>query len=230
MKENSAVNLSLSRETATFLLDLSRRTETPAGDEKMSALHDVIEAAINTQQEHPIEAAKEEARTNLAQVIKDLAQAQDELAESFAQGNESGQRTASAIISAGEVRLRVSQAAYDAAAGKVLEAKAESAERTRQAAYENSKKAHDEALAALRRYEPMAQEMSKLFQVLSYHTDLALADTEAADEARISPHAANVADHLHKVLQEQKAGHSEAITKHVLAALHELKLAAHVRS
>jgi hypothetical protein len=230
MKENSALNLSLSRETAAFLLDLLNRAETPPGDEKKDAIRDVITAALHTPQQPPLEAAKEEARTNLAQAIENLAQAQSALAESLAHGSESGQRTASAAISAEETRLQGSQAAYDAAAGKALEAKAESAERNRRAAYAKSERAYDEALAALRRYEPMAQEMLKLFQILSFHTDLALADTEAADEARISPHAANAADHLEKVLQEQKLGHSEAVTKHVLAALHELERAAHVRS
>jgi hypothetical protein len=230
MKENSGLNLSLSRETAAFLLDLLSRVEPPPGDEKIDMLRDMIGAALNTPQQNPLDAAKEEARTSLAKVIEDLAQAQNALAESFAHGSESGQRSASAAISAEETRVKGSQAAYDAAAGKALEAKAESAERSRRAAYEKSEKAHDEALAALRRYEPMALELLMLFRVLSYHTDLALADIEAADEARISPHATNVADHLQKVLQEQKLGHTEAVTRHVLAALHELELAAHVRS
>lgn len=229
MKENSAVNLSLSRETAAFLFNLLTRAETPPGDEEKDALRDMIRAALQTPQQHPLEAAKEEARTNLAQAIENLAQAQSALAESLAHGSESGQRTASAAISAEETRLQGAQGAYDAAAGKALAAKAESAERNRRAAYAKSEKAHDEALAALQRYEPMAQEMLKLLQVLSFHTDLALADTEAADEARISPHAANAADHLQKVLQAQKLGHSKAVTKHVIAALHELELAAHVR-
>ncbi len=229
MKENSALNLSLSRETAAFLLDLLSRAETPPGDEKKDALRDMIRAALHTPQQHPLEAAKEEARTNLAQAIENLAQAQRALAESLAHGNESGQRTASAAVSAEETRRQGSQAAYDAAAGKALEAKAESAERNPRTAYAKSEKAHGDALAALQRYEPMAQEILKLFQVLSFHSDLALADTEAADEARISPHAAKAADDLRKVLQEQKLGHSEAVTKHVLAALHELELAAHIR-
>jgi hypothetical protein len=226
MKENSTLNLSLSRETAAFLLDLLSRAEMPPGDEKKDALRDMIRAALHTPQQHPLEAAKEEARINLVQAIENLAQAQNALAESLARGSENGQRAAAAAISAEETGLKGSQAAYDAAAEKALEAKAESAERKRRVAYAKSEKAYGEALAALRRYEPMAQEMIKLFQVLSYHTDLALADIEAADEARISPHAANAADHLQKVLQEQKLGHSEAVTKHALAALHELELAA----
>lgn len=219
------MNLSLSRESAALILDLLSRAETPPGDEKKEALCDMIRAALDTPQQPALEAAKEEARTSLAQAIENLAQAQSAFAESLAHGSESSQRAASAAIGAEETRLQGSQSAYDAAAGKALEATAEDAERNRRAAYTKSEKAHGEALAALRAFEPLAQEMSKLFRILSFHADLALADTEAADKARMSPHAANAADYLQKALQKQKLGHSEAVTKHVLAALHELELA-----
>ncbi|KAF2989704.1 hypothetical protein OGR47_00965 [Methylocystis sp. MJC1] len=219
------MNLSLSRESAALVLDLLSRAETPPGDEKKEALCDMIRAALDTPQQPALEAAKEEARTSLAQAIENLAQTQSAFAESLAHGSESSQRAASAAIGAEETRLQGSQAAYDAAAGKALEATAEDAERNRRAAYAKSEKAHGEALAALRAFEPLAHEMSKLFRILSFHADLALADTEAADKARISPHAANAADYLQKALQKQKLGHSEAVTKHVLAALHELELA-----
>jgi hypothetical protein len=230
MKQNSALNLSFSREAAAALLDLLSQAEAPPGDEKKDALRDMIKAALYTPQQPTLEEIKEEARTSLAQAVENLAQAESTFEESLAHGSESNQRTALAALSAGETRLQGSQAAYDAASRKSLEAAAESAEGNRRAAYAKSEKAYDEALAALRAYEPLAQEISKLFRILSFHTDLALADTEAADAARISPHAANVADHLQKVLQEQKLGHSQAVTKHVLAALHELELAAHVHS
>jgi Arc/MetJ family transcription regulator len=229
MKENSVLNLSLSRETAVFLLDLLSRPET-SGDEKKDALCDMIRAALPRPQQHPLETAKEEARTSLAEAVENLAQAESAFEESLAHGNENSQRTALAALSAGETRLQGSQAAYDAASRNSLDAKAERAEGNRRAAYAKSEKAYDEALAALRAYEPMAQEISKLFRILSFHTDLALADTEAADAARISPHAASAADHLKKVLEEQKMGHSETVTKHVVAALHELELAGHVRN
>ncbi|WP_281931216.1 hypothetical protein [Methylocystis iwaonis] len=230
MKENSTLNLSFSREAAAVLLDLLSQAETPPGDEKKDALRDIIKAALYAPQQPTLEEIKEEARTSLAQAVKNLAQVESTFEESFAHGSESNQRTALAALSAGETRLQGSQAAYDAASRNALEAAAESAEGKRRAAYAKSEKAYDEALAALRAYEPLAQEISKLFRILSFHTDLALADTEAADAARISPHAANAADHLKKVLQEQKPGLPESVTKHVLAALHELELAAHVRS
>jgi hypothetical protein len=219
MKENWHV--SISREAAELVLDLLSPAETPPC-EKKDALRDIIRAALDTP---ALESAKEESRINLAQAIDELAQAESAFVESLAHGSESVQRMASAAVDAQETRLRGAQAMYDAAAGNALEATAESAERNRRLAYTKSEKAHDEALAALRAFEPMAQELSKLFRILSFHADLALADTEAADRARISPHAANAADHLQKILQQQKLGHSEAVTKHALAALHELELA-----
>ncbi|MDJ0449173.1 hypothetical protein [Methylocystis sp. JR02] len=227
MEENSALNLSFGREAAAVLLDLLSQAETPPGDEKKDALRDMIKAALYTPQ--TLEEIKEEARISLAQAVKNLAQVESTFEESFAHGSESNQRTALAALSAGETRLQGSQVAYDAASRKSLEAAAESAEGNRRAAYAKSEKAYDEALAALRAYEPLAQEISKLFRILSFHTDLALADTEAADAARISPHTANAAGHLKKVLQEQKMGLPESVTQHVLAALHELELAARVR-
>lgn len=228
MEENSALNLSFGREAAAVLLDLLSQAETPPGDEKKDALRDMIKAALYAPQ--TLEEIKEEARISLAQAVKNLAQVESTFEESFAHGSESNQRTALAALSAGETRLQGSQVAYDAASRKSLEAAAESAEGNRRAAYAKSEKAYDEALAALRAYEPLAQEISKLFRILSFHTDLALADTEAADAARISPHTANAAGHLKKVLQEQKMGLPESVTQHVLAALHELELAARVRS
>lgn len=229
MKENSALNLSFSREAAAVLLDLLSQAEAPQGDEEKDALRDIIKAALYAPQQPTLEEIKEEARISLAQAVKNLAQVESTFEESFAHG-ESNRRTALAALSAGETRLQGSQAAYDAASRNALEAAAESAEGNRRVAYAKSEKAYDEALAALRAYEPLAQEISKLFKILSFHTDLALADTEAADAARISPHAANAADHLKKVLQEKKLDLPESVTKHVLAALHELELAAHVRS
>jgi hypothetical protein len=230
MKENPTYNLNLNQETAAWLLDIVCRIETPSGDDKKDSLCDTIKVALRTPQQPPLEAGKEEARTSLAQSVKNLAQAQDAYAESLAHGSESGQRAAWAAVGTEETRLQGSQAAYDAAAAKALKAMAESTEGNRRAAYTKSEKAHGEALAALQGYESLAQEMSKLFRILSFHADLALADVEAADAARMSPHAANAADHVKKVLQEQKLGHSEAVTTHALAALRELELAAHVRS
>ena len=220
MKEKSDVNIS--REAAELVLDFLGRAETTPGDDKIEALRHIIRVALHTP---TLEAAKEEARINLARAVDELSQAESAFVESLAHGSKGSQRTASAMVDAEETRLRGAQATYDAASGKALEATAESAERNRRVAYTKSEKAHDEALAALRAFEPMAQELSKLFRILSFHADLALADTEAADRARISPHAANAADHLQKALQQQNSGHSEAVTKHVLTALHELELA-----
>jgi hypothetical protein len=228
MKENFGLNLSFDRKSAALLVDLLSRAETQPGDEAKDALREMIKTALHTPPQPSLEVAKEEARTGLAQAIDALAQAQITFAEAIAHAGESGQHTASAMVSAEETKLQGAQAAYDIAAERALEARAETAEGNRRAAYAKSEKAHDEALAALRCYEPLALEMLKLFKILSFHSDLALADIEAADDARISPHAANAANHLRKVLQEQKLGHSEAVTKHVLAALHELELAAHV--
>jgi hypothetical protein len=68
--------------------------------------------------------------------------------------------------------------------------------------------------------------MLKLFSILTMHADLALADVDAADKARINPHAAKAVRHLKTVLEEHKQGHAEAVTRHILEALRELELAA----
>jgi hypothetical protein len=222
MKENSDVNLS--REAAEMVLDFLNRAEMLYDDKRRDSLLDMIGAALESPQQPTLETAKEAARARLAQAIENLAQAQGAFAECLAHGTENGQRSAAAAIGVSETMLQSSQAAYDAAAADVLEATAESAEKNRRVAYAKSEKAHNETLAALRTFEPMAQELSKLFRILSFHADLALADTEAADKARISPHAANAANFLRKILEQQKLGNSEAVTKHALAALHELEL------
>jgi hypothetical protein len=53
-----------------------------------------------------------------------------------------------------------------------------------------------------------------------------MADVEAADKARISPHAAKAVRHLKTVIEEHKRGHTEAVMRNVLMALGELELAA----
>ena len=171
-------------------------------------------------------AAEEEARRALAQAVESLAQAHAAFATSLASEGEIDASAVSAAIGVEETKLQRAQAAYDSAAGRALEAKAEGAETNRRAAYAQSQRAHDEALSALRQYEPLALEMLKLFSILTIHADLALADVEAADKARISPHAANAVRHLKTVLEEHKRGHTEAVTRHVLEALRQLELAA----
>ena len=173
-----------------------------------------------------LESAEKDARRALAQATESLAQAHAAFAASLASESEIESSTASAVIGVEEIKLQRAQAAYDNAAGRVMERKAEDAEVTRRAAYAQSQRAHDEALSALRRYEPLALEMLKLFSVLAMHADLALADIEAADKARISPHAANAIRHLKTALEEHKQSHTEAVTKHVVEALHQLELAA----
>jgi hypothetical protein len=90
---------------------------------------------------------------------------------------------------------------------------------------QDAERAHDEAVAALRQYEPLALAMLKLFSVLSAHADLALADVEAADKARINPHKANAVRHLESALAEHKQNHVEGVAKHIAEALHHLDLA-----
>jgi hypothetical protein len=228
MDENPGENVNFSRETAEQLFDLlCSEKNSSVHDKKKDTLCDTLRAALRVPQQHSLESTKEEARASLQRSTEKVAQAQSALAEALHHGSERDQRTASAVIDAEETRLRGSQAAYEAAAGRALDATAESAEGKRRAAYAKSEKAHKESLLALQGYEPLAQEMSKLFRVLSFHADLAMADVEAADAARISPHVANAADHLKKIIQEQERGDADAVTKHALAALQEL--AAHVR-
>lgn len=88
-----------------------------------------------------------------------------------------------------------------------------------------SERAHDEAVIALRQYEPLALEMLKLFSLLSVHADLALADVEAADKDRINPHTASAVRHRESALAEHKQSHVEGVAKHIAEALHELELA-----
>ncbi|MGJ0508966.1 MAG: hypothetical protein ACR652_17940 [Methylocystis sp.] len=228
MHENQGATVSLSRETASLFLDpFSRPEDGPTADKNKNTVCVAIRAALRVPQQACLESVKEEARVSLAQSTEMLAQAQRTLADALDHGTKVDQHTASTVVSARETRVRGSQAAYEAAVGEVLDAAAQGAEGERRIAYAKSQKAHDEALAALQGYEPLAQEISKLFRILSFHADLAMADVEAADAARISPHVANAADHLEKLIQEQKLGHADTVTKHALAALHEL--AAHVR-
>ena len=173
-----------------------------------------------------LDSAEEEARRALAQATESLAQAHTAFAASLASESEIESFPASAANGVEEIKLQRAEAAYDNAAGRAMERKAEDAEVNRRAAYVQSQSAHDEALSALRQYEPLALEMLKLFSVLAMHADLALADVEAADKARISPHAANAVRHLKTALEEHKQSHTEAVTTHVVEALHQLELAA----
>jgi hypothetical protein len=56
------------------------------------------------------------------------------------------------------------------------------------------------------------------------HADLAEADVEAAERARFNPHAANAVRHLKTALEEHRQSHAEAVTRHVVEALHQLEL------
>lgn len=226
MAENHTINLTLSREAAERLFDILGRTETPGQVEDKNALCDLIHGALSAPHGPELQTAKQAAGNTLADATDAFARAQDAYADSLARGGETAQHAASVAMGAGETRMRGAQAVYDAAAQEALEAKVGTVEGQRRAAYARSQNAHDEALVALRAYEPLALEMLKLFRALSFHTDLALADVEAADEARVNPHAAKAADLVRKILQEQKLGHSEAVTKWALAALRELELAA----
>jgi hypothetical protein len=167
--------------------------------------------------------AEDEARHALAQAVESLAQAHPAFATSLASEGENESSAASTAIGVEESKLQRAQAAYDNAAGRALEAKAEGAETNRRTAYAQSQRTHDEALLALRRYEPLTLEMLKLFSILTMHADLVLADVEAADKARISPHAAKAVRHLKIVLEEHGKGHAEAVTRHVLEALRQLE-------
>jgi hypothetical protein len=173
-----------------------------------------------------LKAAEGVARRALAQATESLAQAHAAFAASLEGGSEIESSAADAAVRAEEVKAQHAEAAYRNAAARAMERQAENAETNRRAAYAQSQRAHDEALSALRQYEPLALEMLKLFSVLSMHADLALADVEAADKARLNPHAANAVAHLKIALEEHKRSHGEAVAKHVVEALHQLELAA----
>jgi hypothetical protein len=172
-----------------------------------------------------LEAAEDEARQTLAQATETLARAHAAFVASLAGHGESGSSAASEAITAEEQELRRAQAAHEKAAERLSDAKRKDAEIARKIAYARSERAHDEAVAALRQYEPLALEMLKLFSVLSAHADLALADVEAADMARINPHTASAVRHLESALAEHKQSHVEGMAKHIAEALHELELA-----
>jgi hypothetical protein len=173
-----------------------------------------------------LKVAEEVARRALAKAIESLAQAHAAFAASLKGGSEIESSSASATVRAEEVNVQRAQAAYNNAAARRMEIQAEDAEANRKAAYAQSQRAHDEALSALRQYEPLALEMLKLFSMLTVHADLALADVEAADKARLNPHAASAVSHLKIALEEHRQSHAAAVTKHVVEALHQLELAA----
>jgi UDP-glucose 4-epimerase len=173
-----------------------------------------------------LESAEKDAHRALAQATESLARAHAVFAASLASAGEIESSAAAAAIGVEETKLQRAQATYDDAAERVMERKAEDSEVNRRAAYAQSKRAHDEALSALRRYEPLALEMLKLFSVLTMHADLAQADVEVADKARINPHARKAVGHLKAALEEHKLSHPDAVTKHIEDALHHLELAA----
>lgn len=172
-----------------------------------------------------LEAAEEEARHAFAQAAESLT-LYAAFAASASSEKEAESSAASAAIAVEELKLQRAQAVYENAAERVLEAKAQDAEAKRNAVYAKSQRDHDEAVAALRRYEPLALEMLKLFSVLAVHADLALANVEAAEKARIDPHTANAVRHLKSALEEHKQSRAEAATEHIIGALHQLELAA----
>lgn len=169
-----------------------------------------------------LDAAEDEARRTLARATEALARAHAAFVASLAGHDES---ESSEAVTTEEQELRRAQAAHEKAVERLSDAKRKDAEIARKIAYARSERAHDEAVAALRQYEPLALEMLKLFSVLSVHADLALADVEAADKARINPHTANAVRHLQGALAEHKQSHVEGVAKHIAEALHELELA-----
>lgn len=205
-------------------LEAAVKTHRQAGIRAMGPILELL--SQKTSKLPSLKSAEEEARRALEQATESLAKAHAAFAASLASEREIEASAASAAIGVEETKLQRAQAAYDDAARGALEARAEDAEASRRAAYAESQRAHDEALSALQRYEPLALEMLKLFSVLTMHADLALADVEAADKARINPHAANAVCHLRTALEEHKQSHTEAVTKHVVEALHQLELAA----
>jgi hypothetical protein len=205
-------------------LEAAVKTRRDAGTRAMKPIIELL--SQKTTQLPSLEAAEQEARRSLAQASESLAQAHAAFAASFSSQGETAPSAASAAIDAGELELQRAQAAHEKAGEQVGEAKAQEAEASRKAAYALSQRSHDDALAALRQYEPLALEMLKLFSVLTMHADLALADVEAADKARINPHTATAVRHLRSALEEHKQSHAEAAAKHIAEALHQLELAA----
>lgn len=231
MGEDITLNVRLSPANAAALVEMLKdRAGTEQGfatapTETVSSILTALDAATSQKASDlsAFVAVADEARQALGQAVESLAQAHAAFEISLAKHEEPEAFAASAAIRVGETNLQRAQAVYDTASGRAVEAKAESAETNRRIAYARSQRTHDEALIALRRYEPLAFEMLKLFSTLSAHADLALADVEAADKARISPNAAKAVHHLKTVLEEQRRGHAEAVTRHVLKALAELE-------
>ncbi len=207
--------------TILMALDAAVKTHRHAGTRAMKPILELL--SQKTSKLPSLEAAEEEACRALAQAAESAAQAHAAFAASLSSGREI---ESSAAIGVEELKLQRAQAAYDTATERVLEAKGQDAEANRKAAYAQSQRAHDEAVAALRQYEPLALEMLKLFSVLAMHADLALADVEVAERARINPHTKNAAGHLKTALEQHGQNHAEAVIKHVMEALHQLELAA----
>lgn len=203
-------------------LEAAVKTDSQAGTRAMKPILELL--SQKTLKLPTLEAAEAEARRALAQATESLAQAHAAFAASLSSESEIESAAGSAAIGAGEIQLQRAEEAYDEAAGRVLEEKGEEAEAKREAAYAQSQRAHDEAVAALRQYEPLALEMIKLFSVLAMHADLALGDVEAASKA--NPHTAKAIGHLKTALEEGRQNHAAAATKHVVEALHQLELAA----
>lgn len=173
-----------------------------------------------------LETAEEEARRALAQATESLAEAHAAFTAAVSSQRETKSSAASMAVGVEERKLQRAQAAHENAAERVLDAKGQDAEAKRTAAYAQSQRTHDEAVTALRQYEPLALEMLKLFSVLAIHADLALADIEVAEKARTNPHTSNAVRHLKSALDEHQQSHTEAATKHIAEALHQLELAA----
>lgn len=209
--------------TILMALEAAVKTHRHAGTRAMKPMLELLSREISNLPS--LEAAEEEARRALAQATESLARAHAVLAASV---SDQGEAEASTAIRAGEMDMQRTQAAYESAAERVVEAKAQDAEARRNAAYARSQRAHDEAVAALRQYEPLALEMLKLFSVLAMHADLDLANVEAADRARIDPHTANAVRHLESALEAHRLNHAEAAAKQVAEALHQLELTRHL--
>lgn len=182
-----------------------------------------VESFLDASKLPSLEKAEAEARGALSKAIENVARAHAAFAASLSTGGEAGSAEASEAVSAGQVELDLAKSAYDEAAGRVRQAKGEEAEEKRTAAYAQSQRAHDAAIATLRKYEPLALEMLKLFSVLSVHSDLALADVEAADQARADPRMAKAVAHLEAALDAQRCDRAEDVTKNVTEALRQLK-------
>jgi hypothetical protein len=207
--------------TILMALEAAVKTRRDGGAHAMKPILELL--SQKTSKLPSLEAAEEEARRALAQATESVAQAHAAFVASLSSDREI---ESSAAIGVEELKLQRAQAVYDNAAERVLEAKGQDAEAKRRAAYARSQRAHDEAVAALRQYEPLALEMLKLFSVLAMHADLALADVDAAERARFNPHTANAVRHLKTALEEHRQSHAEAATRHVVEALHQLELAA----